>query len=653
MAIITRTILKEDAESASQKKAMEYAQNVMGLEPSSAEDYVRKTVRTIFPYLNGNRKAGKYTLGLLRLSNTEVKNIRDRMKLNSYLEAITNNQELYTKLDRNFNDLSFGDLIRIVQEYMPELGKEEKRAEVKAKAKKSPNYTIKPIKSYSEANEYYGKLRWCICGSIDRFESYGDNGLSQFYFCFHKDMNKFKNDRTPVFTTKRGHKLNAYALSALAICVDIDGNLKSCTTRLNHDNDCIGNSCGDHELNVEEIEQVLGVNFKDTFKVLPAQKKKHAQFEKYVEKLKTIKSYEKLDDAVYRNEFVEDTNGASNVFSVTLSNGYDLIFTYDEDETKVEYKFTSKVWSSINENDFLYLEDGIIKHYKDGKISNIDNYSGDTGELVIHRFNPENVSAYSVRNEDGIFLIYNSKTGKKKSFKGEEVYIVAEINNYAEIKIGDDDDVYLFNLDTLKVANVWDKDFDLDALNCYGDYYYFPEWYGYNPWETSKWKIEVNKSIGDDEIGMLYDSKFKEYAPFIQFSNDYIYNPNIGLMSYAYENILLDYKNIQWYADDISYGLLINDKEKGIVCIIQEDLDTPIIVIDNIKEYYVNENLYSYFLIDKDGKKYDTYMLKKATKDKSELIADENYQKDNKYDLSKKVNIIKTDKISIERRKDK
>lgn len=87
------------------------------------------------------------------------------------------------------------------------------------------------------------------------FDSYTSDGFNQFYFCLKNGFESMK----PV--QGEGCPLDEYGLSMIAVCVDENGALSTCTCRWNHDND--GN---DSIMTTEQISQVIGQNFYNVFK---------------------------------------------------------------------------------------------------------------------------------------------------------------------------------------------------------------------------------------------------------------------------------------------------------------------------------------------------------------------------------------------------
>ena len=87
------------------------------------------------------------------------------------------------------------------------------------------------------------------------YSSYTKDGLGRFYFCLQdgfENVPKAKGEGCPMDT---------YGKSMIAICVNDDGSLNTCTCRWNHDNDA-----NDNMMDTKQISEFFGVDFYKTFK---------------------------------------------------------------------------------------------------------------------------------------------------------------------------------------------------------------------------------------------------------------------------------------------------------------------------------------------------------------------------------------------------
>ena len=87
------------------------------------------------------------------------------------------------------------------------------------------------------------------------YNSYTHNGTGRFYFCLRKGFENEPKEKG------EGCPLDSYGLSMIAVSVDMEGAVNTITSRWNHD---MGGN--DNIMSVEELEQVIGRNFYQTFK---------------------------------------------------------------------------------------------------------------------------------------------------------------------------------------------------------------------------------------------------------------------------------------------------------------------------------------------------------------------------------------------------
>ena len=87
------------------------------------------------------------------------------------------------------------------------------------------------------------------------YSNYTKNGLGRFYFCL---QDGFEN--VPKVESE-GCPMDTYGKSMIAISVNDDGSLNTCTCRWNHDN-----GANDSMMDTKEISKFFGVDFYTTFK---------------------------------------------------------------------------------------------------------------------------------------------------------------------------------------------------------------------------------------------------------------------------------------------------------------------------------------------------------------------------------------------------
>lgn len=344
--------IMEDAESDSQKKAIEYLVNKHDFEKEDAERYVRVTLREKFRILTNNRKVGKFTLGALRLYIEDCKTENDAKRLYAILNTISENNEIGKKYDRNFNGKHLDTLFKEIDP------KETNNDEVEEAPKETSNkkYKVYRIDSFEEAKPFSRYVDWCICQNLSRFKSYGADGMAQFYFAVTNDYKEL----TEYEFLGNDNCKDKYGLSMLAICVNPDGSLRSCTSRWNH----IKNG-NDHILNITEIEEITGFIFKSTFKPNKNGKQleeameyfEHALYTMSLRRFTNLIDNEDMYPNFYiRRDYIDDYN-----FCIFNFNGQ---YNYVVDE-KNGVLFKCKAETIYNSLDFIILENKII--YKDNK----------------------------------------------------------------------------------------------------------------------------------------------------------------------------------------------------------------------------------------------------------------------------------------------
>ena len=197
----------------------------------------------------------KFILGVTRMYlDGELNNGMAIRELDSTLKLVGSDAHV-NEYGYNLNGLTVNDLIgRFKTTRQSELDAQKAKSNNKS-LQVNANYKIVPINSFEEASRYGNYTSWCVTHDEDMFNSYTSGGLGRFYFClrngFQREPQQFGD----------GAPLDSYGLSMIAISINANGSLNTCTCRWNHDNG--GN---DSIMDVGEIEDLLGVNFFTTFK---------------------------------------------------------------------------------------------------------------------------------------------------------------------------------------------------------------------------------------------------------------------------------------------------------------------------------------------------------------------------------------------------
>ena len=342
------TILLESQESKSIDAATKLLMDKLGWEKQKADNFIRINLRGDIPILRNTNNGAKFILGATRMYiKGELNNGRNISQLNTVLKYIASDAHI-NEYDRNLNGESLQTLVdRFSQNVTDDLEKD--KAEVGSQFyKDNSQYQIMPINSFEEARKYRKYVSWCITHDKSMFDSYTNGGVAQFYFCLR---NGFENESK---VNGENCPLDSYGLSMIAVCVDENGGLKTCTCRWNHDNN--GN---DSILNTKQISELIGKNFYEIFK--PNNKWKDT-----------------LEDAMNRLEKGEDPKGIFEYVS-EFSEGYARIKLFDKWNFIDEHKnILFKEWF----DDIFSFQDGFAKV----EISDNINFIDKTGKLLSEKW---------------------------------------------------------------------------------------------------------------------------------------------------------------------------------------------------------------------------------------------------------------------------
>ena len=247
-------ILTESQESKSIDAAKKLYMERTKCSREEADEFVRITLRNDFPILR-KPNAAKFILGVTRMFlDRQITDARTISQLNTTLEYVSSDAHI-NEYDRNLNGMSAQDLIqRFAKAVSDDFEKNKTEIDAMNFEGKS-QYNIVRIDSFEQAQQYGKYTSWCVTHSENMFNSYTNDGIGQFYFCLRHG---FENEEA----VKGEHcPLDNYGLSMIAVSVDENGRLNTCTCRWNHDNG--GN---DSIMDPKQISEVIGMNFYQTFK---------------------------------------------------------------------------------------------------------------------------------------------------------------------------------------------------------------------------------------------------------------------------------------------------------------------------------------------------------------------------------------------------
>ena len=249
-----KRIIVESQESKSIAAAKKLVMQRLNYNEQEADEFIRIKLRNDLPVLR-TPQGGKFILGVARMfCDGELRTANDVGNLNSTLKIVASDAHI-NEYDRNLNNLSCQELIQKFAKAMSD-NLEAERGEVGQMVFDSPSdYEIVRIDSFEQAQEYGKYVSWCITHDGYMFNNYTSDGINQFYFCL---KNGFENvEEVP----SDGCPLDVYGLSMIAVSVNENGMLNTCTCRWNHDNG--GN---DSIMNAKQVSQVIGMNFFEVFK---------------------------------------------------------------------------------------------------------------------------------------------------------------------------------------------------------------------------------------------------------------------------------------------------------------------------------------------------------------------------------------------------
>lgn len=218
------------------------------------KDWMR--LRLLKDFNTRNQSANKMLRGIIRIScGNEISRFssmteEQEKKYKAFTVLVANLLKHGIALNEDLNGMSFGELMRKYGVY----GKMDsfKAWKLKASSNGEENksqYRVIPIHSYEEARTYYNNCGWCVVQDSSYFEDYTMDG-SQFFFCLkdgYQDIPKKVGRFCP---------LDEYGLSMVAVLIFPNGNVKSITTRWNHEH---GGENNDRLRTLEQVEQLMGI----------------------------------------------------------------------------------------------------------------------------------------------------------------------------------------------------------------------------------------------------------------------------------------------------------------------------------------------------------------------------------------------------------
>lgn len=300
-----KAIITESQESKSISAAKKLVMKRLGYNEQEADEFVRIKLRGDIPTLR-TPQGGKFILGVTRMfCNRELKNANIIGQINNTLKYVASNTHI-NEYDRNLNGLTAQELIDKFATNV-EMDLENDKNELNSLNFNNPNqdYDIVRIDSFQQAREYGDYTSWCVTHDEYMFDSYTADGINQFYFCLKKNFETIPAKET------EGCPLDEYGLSMIAVCVNENGALSSCTCRWNH-----AKGADDNVMNTKQISEVIGMNFYQIFK---PNKKWSETVEDAIQRLANGEAPNKIFN------WCGSFTGIDEVATVRLGNKYNLL----------------------------------------------------------------------------------------------------------------------------------------------------------------------------------------------------------------------------------------------------------------------------------------------------------------------------------------
>ena len=211
------------------------------------------SIRTDIP--NSRLQQCKFLLGVTRLyMEGQLNNGNAIANLNKTLKYIASDAHV-NEYDFNLNGENLDTLVNRFKGVAKDDLETSMNASNARQLTVNNNYTVVPINDFEQSSKYGKYTSWCVTHDENMYNSYTHNGSGRFYFCLHKG---FENEP---MVKGEGCPLDNYGLSMIAVSITMEGEVNTITCRWNHDNG--GN---DSIMTIEQLEDVIGRNFYQTFK---------------------------------------------------------------------------------------------------------------------------------------------------------------------------------------------------------------------------------------------------------------------------------------------------------------------------------------------------------------------------------------------------
>ena len=219
-------VIFEDQEGDSQKRSRQLLEK-RGYDPEKQKEIIN-SVRDSIPALKNRVRGGKFTLACVRMFvDGEIRDEDTINKLNQIVRKIGETE--YEKYDKDLNGFHAEELI---SKYMPAIEKEKDEQVSRLSSvhfSGNSDYEAVLIPDYESSSEYHRYNEWCLTSMPKMFDTYTQNGVNSLYFLLKKGFESVPREQG------EGHPFDEYGVSMIAVTIEPEGYLHTCTVRWNHD----------------------------------------------------------------------------------------------------------------------------------------------------------------------------------------------------------------------------------------------------------------------------------------------------------------------------------------------------------------------------------------------------------------------------------
>ena len=343
-------LLMEDKEGKNLAKARHYLQN-NGYSPEQSQQIV-DSIRTDIP--NSRLQQCKFILGVARLYlSGQLSDGQSIAALNKTLKYIASDAHV-NEYDNNLNNES----LQVLVNRFKGVAKDDLQQSMdKSNARQltvNQDYNIVPIDNSKEAAKYGKYTSWCVTHQSNMYDSYTNNGTGRFYFCLRNGFEKEPK------VEGEGCPLDRYGLSMIAVSVTMEGEVNTITCRWNH-----GMGGNDNIMTIEQLEDLLGRNFYQTFKP-------YSREELHAKGIILFDEVQGLLDSGKKPEEIFDTivDGFSDgVAIVKLNDKYNLINREGQLLSNQWFDYADDFWDGVatrvklnNKYNFINIEGRLLSN---------------------------------------------------------------------------------------------------------------------------------------------------------------------------------------------------------------------------------------------------------------------------------------------------